>query len=110
MTENTPRTAADPGAMYVDPEFALDLGDVEPLAAFSVEHWLYLAAKQLAPDVPTQLAPFPMPRRTGAMLEENLRDWRLLTGVGASAQIDPDLEYLLTELSGDYQCAVWGSV
>lgn len=108
MTDETPSTA-DADAMYSDPEFALDLGDVEPLEAFSMEHWLYLAAKQLAPDVPTQLAPLPIPRRTGPMLETNLREWGLLKGFGPSAEIDSDLHYLLSELSVDYQCALWGS-
>lgn len=94
-------------AMYGEVTFPLDLPEAEELRAFSMEHWLYLAAKGLAPAAPVELSPFPLPLHPAEAYERNLREWELIDGDGKPY---PDLLDLMKKMTIDYEKAVWGTV
>lgn len=92
--------------MYSDVDFPLDVPEPPPLERFSIEHWLYLAARGTVPEPPPMLAPFPLQRRSGAQLSADLVRWQLAT---ENAQPAPDLEDLLHSLTTGHTHAAWGS-
>lgn len=112
-TMNTAEVEASAGVDDTDNVFALpmvplDLDEAvqpEPLALFSVEHWLYLNKTGRVVDVPTQFAPFPLPLHTADQLENDLRQWELVDGDG---RVSDELSALLDTLAFDHDVAVWG--
>lgn len=97
--------------MYGEVDFPLDFPDDFPeipeLTVFSMEHWLYLAGRGLAPAAPTELSPFPLPLHSPESYAENLRRWELTDDLGHPY---PDLLELMHKLTTDYERAVWGTV
>lgn len=93
--------------MYGDTLLPLDLPEAPELQAFSMEHWLYLAAKGVAPAAPPELAPFPLPLHSPESYVRNLRDWELIDSMGNPY---PDLIELMEKMTTRYEKAVWGTV
>lgn len=93
--------------MYSDVLLPLDLPEAPELQAFSMEHWLYLAAKGVAPAAPTELSPFPLPLHSAESYVRNLRDWELIDDMGKPY---PELLELMDKLTTRYDKAVWGTV
>lgn len=91
--------------LYTDTTFSLDLPPAPPLERFSIEHWLYLAAKSMVPPPPDALAPFPMPRRSGSELHADLERWELVEGT----EVAPDFADLLEVLAHRHTFALWGA-
>lgn len=92
--------------MVSTPQFPVEFEGVEPLQMFSMEHWIVLYAKGMAPEPPLQLSPFPLQVHSEDELMNNLAEWELIKGT----MVDADLLYILESLSYGYTHAIFGAM